>query len=67
MCAVALARRQIELYGFEEAGKLLRGTIVRWALAGVLPTAIASSSGCQHVSPLWPLKTDAETGAVCAG
>ena len=32
---------------------------MRWVLAAVVVTAIALLSGCQHVSPLWPLKTDA--------
>ncbi len=39
---------------------------MRWVLAAVVVTAIALLSGCQHVSPLWPLKTDAAPNDVHA-
>jgi hypothetical protein len=53
----------------DEAATLLRGggIMCRVFAAIVLMSAFALMSGCMHVSPLWPLKVDAQTARVQFG
>ena len=40
---------------------------MRWLLAAILLGSAILISGCMHVSPLWPLKVQDESGAVRYG